>query len=785
MAQKTPTSCWLGVAVNIFENVQIVGVGGQAILQFENGATYILAGPKDDTSRYAAEPLQEMMRKLGETELRVAPITGDRTLPRELANEIDDIANLITSVGERDFTRLRDQAAQISQWSLVGDADFHALPWELLCSAQNRWLHNAPMVRRRLGIREAMPRVSDDEELRILFVTARPSVLDVPPRAVIEPLLRQVEDSAASHPRLTVLRTGTYADMKDRLQQQLAAGTPVHIVHLDLHGTIIADPESTSEAHGDDDKDAGSNHSEQTEGSKTPVVIFEREPDLEKGDRWVGGQVVKPHELASELRRAGVQVLVLNACRSASGDGGANFAFHVAESDIPAVIGIRRRITVDAASEFVAHFYKKLCATPTASMPVTNAMRQARNVTSWSHPLESTFPSLFITRSPVLPLRPSSSERFDQKLQQIATAEAYRPKPPPVGRALDERVVRAQVFRRPLANAPSSTGRLGPLQLFGWRGVGKTTFVKSLASHWLEADLADHIVWRDLRTESARSILQRASEGEDPMLLVNEFLRRDPRFKPQASNVVVVDHTELIPPGDFGHELWRQLAALGSLDNRVIVVGRHQPWAASFIRGESRRFTMRALDDQSAAGMLDGTTLQDRSTEIVELSGRVPDVLRWFVSKERRGDDISRCIHALDIVRPEAREDTIEAARDLFSFDEKPNGTGEGSAYFLGSVAVADLAPFGWLAGPAWLGTEDLDHLAPSIWKQLLCEGLITEVPLQNDPDESMYLPHPLLPWLGRVAGIHLGGEFGNNPERPQGFRPFPRRTYWGEDILV
>ena len=771
--------------MNLFEKVEIVGVGNDAILQFANGATHILTG------------LQDKMRKLRDVELEITQATGERSIPPELAAKIDDVANLITSAGEKDFGRLRDQAIQISQWSLVGDEDFHALPWELLCAAENRWLYNAPMVRRRFGIREVTPRVSNDDELRILFVTARPSVVDVPPRAVIEPLLRQMEDSATSHPRLTVLRTGTFADMEERLQQQLAAGTPVHIVHLDLHGTIVHEPDSGSTA---DDEETGAQPTRSTErnGScaesgdekekigDTPVLIFEREPDLEKGDKWIGGEGIKPMQLAGVLRRAGVQVLVLNACRSASGDGGANFAFHVAKCDIPAVIGIRRRITVDAASDFVAQFYKKLCGTPTASMPVTSAMRQARNITSRSHELEATFPSLFITKSPALPLRPSSSERFDQKLQQIAVAEAHRPKPPPVGRALDERVVRAQVFRRPLGSSAGNAGvgRLGPLQLFGWRGVGKTTFVKSLAAHWVEADLADQIVWRDLAGEPAQNILDRVNNGEDPLPLVGEFLHGDRPFNPQASNVVVVDQAELLPQGEFGTELWQRLTALGSLDNRVIVIGRHQPWAAPFTRGETRRFTMGALDDLSASSMLRIAPLADYRTEILELSGRVPDVLRWFIGKGRRNNEISDLVGALDFTHPGLGQEAFDVATELFSLTSHANN-GSDTQYFLGSINVAELAPFGWLADAAWLEASDLDRMAPNVWPTLLGEGLLTEIPLQDDPSENIYWPHPLLPWLGRIGGLHLGGEFGESPSRGDESQPKRRRTYWGQEILV
>ena len=56
---------------------------------------------------------------------------------------------------------------------------------------------------------------------------------------------------------------------------------------------------------------------------------------------------------------------------------------------------------------------------------------------------------------------------------------------------------------------------------------------------------------------------------------------------------------------------------------------------------------------------------------------------------------------------------------------------------------------------------------------------------MQDDPSENIYWPHPLLPWLGRIGGLHLGGEFGESPSRGDESQPKRRRTYWGQEILV
>jgi len=720
------------------------------IVQFERGATYVVEGLRSQMDKLAC--LEQKF------EQAVTKDEQDRHWARVL-NRSSHIAKVIQTAGHTDFRRMKEQRSRISQLSLVGDAVFHGLPWELLGLAESPWFANAPMVRRRLGHRVFEPHPSGDEELRVLFLTARPSVQDVPPRAVIEPVLREMERGAPLFPQISVLRTGMFKDLAERLRKQRNAGTPAHIVHLDLHGTINAKGE--------------------------PFLMFERAPDFKQGDRWVGGDAVSATKLARVLNDAEVQVLVLNACRSASGGDAENFAFHLAKHDIPAVIGMRRRIEVTAASEFVAELYQKLCSTPSAAMPVTSAVRQARTTTRDRHGIESTYPSLFVTRTPSLPLRPTTGEQFETKQLQIARAEVLRPMRPMIGRWLDERVMRGQVFSRRVGSDEYGVapGRPGPLQVVGWRGVGKTTLVRSLASHWIEADLSSNALWLDCKQAPLKSILEQAAEPEaDPEELVLRFLEGGRSFNKTESNLIIVDHAERIEAGPFGTRLWKELTALEAHDNNVIVVGTHLEWCGPYIHGRTRRFTLRELDDASAVILLRSRVVEEHVQELAELSGRVPNALEAIAEKYRL-EEFATAINALELLEGDSTTESeaqlaMDLVTELFTFEIQDK------------LEQKKLHRFAWLDGAPWLEADDLNALMGDGWslertKDLCREGLLTEIPLDSATGESLYAPHPLLSWVGQVVGLNLcSNDFGDAPEDRERFAG-KKHTYWGAEVRI
>ena len=394
------------------ERLSIVGVGDDyAILTFERGGTHDLDG------------LQNQMRTLLALESRMVA-TSDRAeracVETGIRETVADVQSMIERCGRSDFDRLKNSATRISQLSIIGDDQYHQLPWELLCQYGDVQFANVPLVRRLKGAHEFSPSESIEDELRILFVTARANEDDVPPRAVIDPLLCNIDVCARVQPRVTVLRSGDFDDMADRLFDQQRDGKPAQILHLDLHGHV-------------------------REGAKENVaeLVFETPPDLSRGGQWIGGRSVSAKELTDVIKSAGVQVLVLNACHSASNQAGANFAYQVAELGVPAVIGIRRGISVPGAATFVSQFYKFLCSSSESPQPVIDSVALARRQMMRSDPTEASYPSVFITKTPPLRLKAANDGAHIDKVHRTAQAVFDLPRPRPVGRALDERMVRA------------------------------------------------------------------------------------------------------------------------------------------------------------------------------------------------------------------------------------------------------------------------------------------------------------------------------------------------------
>ncbi|MFF7892250.1 CHAT domain-containing protein [Streptomyces sp. NPDC007907] len=212
---------------------------------------------------------------------------------------------------------------------------------------------------------------SHGDALRILLVICRPlNERDVPFRSVARRLLGSTERRADVH--LQVLRPPTYEQLERTLLAARQRGEPFHIVHFDGHGVFGSLPGLPGQP-------------------PQGAALFE-DPGSETNARRVTGG-----EFGALLTRAGVPVLIVNACRSDRVDPSAPYApAPVADPDsgprqprgfgslarnalragLDTVVAMRYNVYVSAAATFVSVLYERLVD----GAEVAEAVTQARTV---------------------------------------------------------------------------------------------------------------------------------------------------------------------------------------------------------------------------------------------------------------------------------------------------------------------------------------------------------------------------------------------------------------------
>ncbi len=187
--------------------------------------------------------------------------------------------------------------------------------------------------------------VPGGEELRVLMVISRPAGLaDVDFQMVARPLHERLRP-VGGEVRLEVARPPTLAALEDCLEQARAAGRAYHALHFDGHGVF-------SEGGGA----PGMYDLPGTGGAG--YLLFE----TEAGDE---GHRVTAGDFAQVIKRAGVPLVVLNACQSTTMGGtdattGATVATRLLEEGVRSVVAMSHSVYAVAAAEFMAAFYDAL-----------------------------------------------------------------------------------------------------------------------------------------------------------------------------------------------------------------------------------------------------------------------------------------------------------------------------------------------------------------------------------------------------------------------------------------
>ena len=262
------------------------------------------------------------------------------------------------------------------------------IPWELMRDAAagtTLALSAREFVR---GARGAPPRFVAEEapgQVRILLVVARPrGGRDVPFRSVASRLVRRLGDAAGKGWRLDVLRPPTFRQLAKVLRTAADAGQPYHVVHFDGHGGYGV-PDAPSDGMGRHTANAY----DAAAGAQQGFLVFEDDEREDRSD-CVGGDRLGPL-----LRDAGVQALILNACRSAFAESPekpapdteeartaledaaayGSLAQQVMQAGLGGVVAMRYSVWVVTAADFVERLYERLSAGDTLGQAVAAARK--------------------------------------------------------------------------------------------------------------------------------------------------------------------------------------------------------------------------------------------------------------------------------------------------------------------------------------------------------------------------------------------------------------------------
>jgi tetratricopeptide (TPR) repeat protein len=224
-------------------------------------------------------------------------------------------------------------------WS--DDARILAWPWEALCDPKIGTLAHLCRIERRLNDvpdLAPIPAGLPTDRVNILLVIARPLEGDVKYRSIARPLVEMIE--ARKLPAYVhVLRPPTFDQLREHLRERPGY---YHLVHFDGHGNYGKKP-STAGGH--------------TYGGPEGELVFED----------VNGKAapVTAKDLSVLLREHKVPGVVLNACRSAMLDDGAEDPFaSVAAALLRAgtrsVVAMSYSLYVSGAQQFLPAFYQRL-----------------------------------------------------------------------------------------------------------------------------------------------------------------------------------------------------------------------------------------------------------------------------------------------------------------------------------------------------------------------------------------------------------------------------------------
>ena len=290
------------------------------------------------------------------------------------------------------WARVRDDLQETRVEISTNVRDAAAIPWELLrdpATDQPLALDAREFVRVQSETAREAPAPDQEQKgpVRVLLVICRPAGRrDVPFRSVASRLVKGLTDQGRDRVQLDLLRPPTYERLGRVLEAAKEAGRPYHVVHFDGHG-IYADQEQLAEIV--EDANGFNPHRLDAAGTGAHGYLA-----FEKADGTAGIKAVGGTDLGALLRRCGVPVLVLNACRSAHAEHNeedaqpaaatenaelvrayGSLAQEVVDQGVAGVVAMRYNVYVVTAAQFVAELYDSLASGRSLGRAVARARR--------------------------------------------------------------------------------------------------------------------------------------------------------------------------------------------------------------------------------------------------------------------------------------------------------------------------------------------------------------------------------------------------------------------------
>jgi hypothetical protein len=506
---------------------------------------------------------------------------------------------------EEIVARFHDDPGLMSQVQVVVEEDPTSswIPWEVLTlpgADIPLSLSAGSFTRHQGSVPPDVPSAGVQRTLRVLLVVARPAGgIDVPFRSVAS---RMVQAAAASAGAMTidVLRPATYAALDEALSRAAAAGTGYHVVHFDGHGVYRA-------------------------GAFSPIQRgFLRFEGVAGGAEEIDGSTV-----GKLLVRRGVDVLLLNACRSgfsAAGEAGTERAFGSLAGDalgagLRSVLAMGFNIYVVAAARLIADVYAALGAGRSVAQAVSHARLQRA---SRPGPCE---PDAFDWLVPVLydsggsPLVEGSGDIPTLPVTTSTTTPADHRVLDPAGKDGPRDAARAFYGRdTDLLRLDRAMIEGAPIELIGLAGSGKSALASEFARWWCATGGSPGV---------AAVVDVGLSYGE-----LAEAVAAHGQLLDDQPTLWIFDGADatLSWPGHDRDEFNAFLAALAPLGSRAILTGRISIGLANAIVLEglddeaSRELAVEAVGEPAPRGVA-VTPLLEWAGGLPALVGAIPELL--------------------------------------------------------------------------------------------------------------------------------------------------------------
>ena len=394
----------------------------------------------EDYLQHDADPAPEIAARI---ETRIAGIGVD--LFKAVFQAEDDARDL--------WAKLRDRIED-TRIEIVSEVQEEvSLPWELLRDPKTGTpLSLSAQAFVRAAHRAArQPRLTSNESgpIRILLVICRPGGSDdVPFRSVASRLIKALGGREREAVELDVLRPPTFEQLSKVLRGAKKNGTPYHVVHFDGHGTYT----EVNEQGGALKDEFASLVLSPPRPGQHGYLLFEN-PAVEENLQFVDGPA-----LGRLLIETSVQVLVLNACRSAHAEAPSapdasspvdlhtqvrafgSLAQEAIDLGVAGVVAMRYNVYVVTAAQFVADLYESLADGQTLGEAVTLGRKQLeaqplRELAYEPRPLQDWMVPIVHEATPVA-LFPKPVQKAALKI--TVSADAVTPGSRALGRELEQ-----------------------------------------------------------------------------------------------------------------------------------------------------------------------------------------------------------------------------------------------------------------------------------------------------------------------------------------------------------